>query len=1017
MRKPLNWMLSGAVAGKATTGGLRSRLAATTILAVVPLLGYGRQAYAVCTPSPSPILICSGTGPNGVVNDDTNAEVRTAAPTWTVTDEGVVVRGEGHIQFIDNNASSINNNDGNALTVKAYDGLEGGPEGNITITTNGTLTGNQGDLTDQANGIYARNYGSGDTTITVTGNVSGTEMDPYDPEADIAADGIFARNEGRNLTITTGVGSNVNGSDNGIDAFNAHNYSEDANGDLIINANGIVNGQVNDGIHAENYGYNLTINTGTESVITGGGHGIGALNFGEGDLTIDAEGDVASYSEGTDGIHAVNVSGEYQREDNEDWTFGRGRNLFITTGSASTVIGVDDGIEARNFGTGDLEVDAGGLVTGEGGFGIRALQDTWSTEDEVSIKVGAAGTVQGNEGGIGVRTYGNYISIYNAGMIRNLSGASQDLAITTNTDYEDYPYGYLDSADTFVDNRANLIGQVRFEATYGKDTVDNSGFWNMAGGDSDFGGNPDYCYGDNFCGDEVINSGVLVAADDSSAAETSRIFNLERFTNNGGLISLLDGDHNDTLLLTNEPPPDIFVSLDATPSLEYIGNNGKLAVDANLGKASNPATDHLSDELIVRGTTSGTTIVSVNVVGASGANTEGIPVIRVEGGPGSSGPGQFELDGPVNAGFFTWDMRYDADNNWHELYTVTSNPDDPNNPGAPVLGPGALEFPQGFAATQDIWFQTVGTLLHRQADLRSLLQNVAVTPVADYSEPVEPTPVAAAIMAPGFWFKGFGTYIDRDDEQNGYDLDQKQTIYGGMAGFDFGTREAFGDAWLFGVFGGYIGSNLEFKETNTQWKYQGPTVGAYVTYLDQAFYADATIKVDFLNIDVEPDDLGGSDDDSSTDAINFGGRIDTGYKFGHEAFIEPQASLAVVQTEVDDLDIYGGKVEFDDDTSVRGRLGLRVGVEYADAGATVYSTDLTGSVWQNFTGDNSDVTIADTGLPDFGVAGDQGSTFGDISLGLSAANPDGWSSFLRGNYIFADDYEAWTGNAGVRFAW
>ena len=31
---------------------------------------------------------------------------------------------------------------------------------------------------------------------------------------------------------------------------------------------------------------------------------------------------------------------------------------------------------------------------------------------------------------------------------------------------------------------------------------------------------------------------------------------------------------------------------------------------------------------------------------------------------------------------------------------------------------------------------------------------------------------------------------------------------------------------------------------------QGPTVGAYVTYLDNAFYADATFKADFLDIKI-----------------------------------------------------------------------------------------------------------------------------------------------------------------------
>ena len=84
--------------------------------------------------------------------------------------------------------------------------------------------------------------------------------------------------------------------------------------------------------------------------------------------------------------------------------------------------------------------------------------------------------------------------------------------------------------------------------------------------------------------------------------------------------------------------------------------------------------------------------------------------------------------------------------------------------------------------------------------------------------------------------------------------------------------------------------------------------------------------------------------------------------------------------------------------------------------STVYSADVTASVWQDFTGGN-DATIAVPGLTDLGVAYDPASTYGDVSLGLSVANPDGWSSFVRANYLFAEDYEAVTGNAGVRFVW
>jgi hypothetical protein len=39
-----------------------------------------------------------------------------------------------------------------------------------------------------------------------------------------------------------------------------------------------------------------------------------------------------------------------------------------------------------------------------------------------------------------------------------------------------------------------------------------------------------------------------------------------------------------------------------------------------------------------------------------------------------------------------------------------------------------------------------------------------------------------------------------------------------------------------------LSSGLDFDETNDEWTYEGPTVGAYATYLDDAFHADLTVK-------------------------------------------------------------------------------------------------------------------------------------------------------------------------------
>src|SRR5207244_6760701 len=70
----------------------------------------------------------------------------------------------------------------------------------------------------------------------------------------------------------------------------------------------------------------------------------------------------------------------------------------------------------------------------------------------------------------------------------------------------------------------------------------------------------------------------------------------------------------------------------------------------------------------------------------------------------------------------------------------------------------------------------------------------------------------------------------------------------------------------------------------------------------------------------------------------------SGYKMrlAHGIFVEPQASLAVLHTEIDDIDdIFGGAVDFNDETSVRGRLGLRLGHEYTASNQLIYSSDVT----------------------------------------------------------------------------
>ncbi|WP_162913964.1 autotransporter domain-containing protein [Taklimakanibacter lacteus] len=955
----------------------RRRLALTTILTIMPFATYGRQAYAGCDPvvPGSSTYLCTGSAAENTTRQEIgvpNADVSTA-PGFGVdaTDlSGIFITGAGHLRFTDENSSFIKGNV-NGVSVTSTGNMAAPNLGAVTIKTNGEIEG-------VFYGILARNYGEGHIEITTYGKVTGTNES-----------GIFALdNGGGDLKITTGAGSMVEGGEEGIRARNLGGglleitakgdvtgltgagiaayaglsgngvtvktearvtgaddgilANNQGGGDTIVTANGEVTGGDDDaGIAAVNLhlGKNMEITTGADSAVKGG-DGIFAQNYGnrdalgnDGDLTIAVKGEVEGTTDA--GIHAYNSH--------------YGDTLKIVAEATSVITGIDHGIYARNSGAGALDISVQGAVSTVSGIGIE-VQNRGG--DATLIKVGAGGIVEGGYSAIFAESDDEQaVSITNEGVLRNLSGAADALAIEVN------------GGAATIENKGALIGTLLLDAF--DDSVTNRGGWITAGADF-AGGN-----------DTLVNYGTLIVAGNGGEIEPSSFDDLEFFIN-FGTVTLVDGQAGDKL----------------TAETSYFSNGGRLAVDAVLGPEGR------ADYLILD-SVGGVTRVSVNLLDATGANLEGIPIAYTDG---NTQPGDFLLaDGPLNAGFFTWDIRYNALAGSHDLFTSG-------------IGTGAYEMAGGITGTQDIWQQTIGTVLHRQADLRSLLAGTQVTPVADFGEPVEPA--ASGRVLPGFWFKGVGGYLERDAEQDGFDLDREQTVFGGLAGFDFAMDAGPGDAMLFGIFGGYLTSTLKFSTTGTKWTYDGPTLGAYATYLNEAFYVDATVKADFLAIDIDPDALAPAADKADTDGFNLGARLDTGYKIGleHGLFVEPQASLAVLYSEIDNVEIYGGEVDFDDETSVRGRLGLRLGHELTAADQLVYSSDVTASIWQEFNGGNEAV-IAVADFPSFDVSDDPVETFGDVSIGFGVTAPEGWSGFVRGNWQFAEGFDALSANAGLRYAW
>jgi len=146
-----------------------------------------------------------------------------------------------------------------------------------------------------------------------------------------------------------GADSEIAGTNRGIRAEN------NGSGDLLITIAGRVTADTGTAVRAVNSenSNNLTIVTAVGSEIAAkmdedynGGNGISASNYGRGNLDITVNGDVTS--EHYHGIYAYNSE--------------NGGDLKITVGTESTVNGDFFGINAGNYGRGNLEITVLGEV-------------------------------------------------------------------------------------------------------------------------------------------------------------------------------------------------------------------------------------------------------------------------------------------------------------------------------------------------------------------------------------------------------------------------------------------------------------------------------------------------------------------------------------------------------------------------------------------------------------------------------------------------------------------------------
>jgi len=277
-------------------------------------------------------------------------------------------------------------------------------------------------------------------------------------------------------------------------------------------------------------------------------------------------------------------------------------------------------------------------------------------------------------------------------------------------------------------------------------------------------------------------------------------------------------------------------------------------------------------------------------------------------------------------------------------------------------------------------------------------------------------------MARGWsvWGKAYYGRIDRDSANAVavlgapvvYDTSYGQNYFGFQIGADYMTRDSNNGAWVFGLLGGYNKSTLEFSANNDEVDISVYNIAGYASYLNGAMFADLLVKDDFAKFDFKLPALTALDD---INANSIGGELTVGARFGgtngRVLVIEPLATIAYVGTSIDTMDVAGTNFDWENGTSFRGTLAVRLSGDFRGS-ESVLQPFILGGVGEEFKGDNKlTLTNGDSVL----IADKPTRTFGVASLGLNIFGAGGLSGYIRGDGMFGSNYTSYAGRIGIRY--
>jgi hypothetical protein len=754
-------------------------------------------------------------------------------------------------------------------------------------------------------------------------------------------------------------------------------------GDITDGLTGIVASALGSG--------NVNVTVHRQSDITTDLTGVAASSIGSGNIVVSVAGDITTTAAIGNGISATSLGGT-GNIDIDTWrssdinTAGDGISALITNASSTGITSIEArgniettgansaGIRAASNGTGQVRVATtrSADITGAGNGVVSTGQSIWLYNDGDISTTGTEYLIRAGAGN--AELWNDYNGDINAGGLTNKlvidnTGGTGSLAIHNRGQI----YGTIalnDAGNTFY-NESYFSWHTSGLSTFGagNNLLENTGAI-FAGEDGDT--TLDFGDGD----DTFTNAGLFF----SQGLTTT--LGLETFNATGGVIAM---DY-----LNNGVTDVIDMS-----SADYNNTDRAwLYVDAYVGAAGSTS-DVLKIGSISGG---GTTYVGVNDLDTAPGvyNPTGIGIVDIADA-GSARAGDFVLDGgAISKGLWNFDVFLDNDGNTacgtNDCFVLAS-----------YAGASAYNLSAFAGLAQGVWNTTSDSWIDRAGDLRVSAEG-------------SPDPTKKS----GIWGRMIGSGAERSTEttmtpfQNqsvkidtGYD----QTLWGFQAGIDHEFEGTVADGVLIaGVLGGYVTSKADFNNGDSV-TFAGPQVGVYASWIKGGLYVDGLVKGDFLKADYN---VAGTDAD--TDSSTIGARVETGYRFltATGMFIEPNASLAYAHTKIDDINVSGTPVNFDNGNGLEGKLGARFGGSSQKDGVK-YDPYVSVGLVGELLGQNT--VFLDSG-PGLLIEDDAPGVFGEVGVGINIfSSKSGWTGFAKADLRVGDDYFGGTGKIGANWAW